>query len=585
METAPKIQQLFEPLPDIGLRPNSAATSSSSHSHSQAQSSSSAFSTRAPQPAAPSRPYLTPKEAVSKFKRVLTSYELEEVHTYPQIYFVGPSARKITPNEDKPNHGMDDEKGRYKCVKNDHVAYRFEILKGLGKGSFGDVVKTYDHKTKTHMALKIIRNERRFHKQAQSEVKILDLLRKQDKRNAHNVIHMNEYFLFRNHLCITFELLHVDLYSALKKDSFKGFTLRQVQRFGTKLLQCLRVLRRQKIIHCDLKPENILLQNRETDDIKVIDFGSSCLEHQKVHTYIQSRFYRAPEVILGASYSTAIDMWSFACILCELYTGHPVFPGRDEKEQLMYQMEVLGVPPSDFLRSQCKRTNVFFDSMHNPRFLTDRKGRRHLPSTRNLSRALGTDDELFLDFLKRCFVFDPSERMSPREASKHPWISGTSPVVLVKGLPASSSSASPHRDSRASTSSTFSSTPGASSSSSKLSSASSSASHQPQQQQQPTLMLGQSQPGHTTTITHGLAGMKLLPAVPATHLSKKHGQQAARLSLASLSSSESDMPSSKQQGSRSSGTKRRDSSSGARRLPLPPKVSVSKRKQSEDGGQ
>ena len=60
---------------------------------------------------------------------------------------------------------------------------------------------------------------------------------------------------------------------------------------------------------------------------QVIDFGSSCFEGEQVYSYIQSRFYRSPEVMLGLAYGTAIDMWSLACILAELYTGYPLFPG------------------------------------------------------------------------------------------------------------------------------------------------------------------------------------------------------------------------------------------------------------------
>lgn len=77
---------------------------------------------------------------------------------------------------------------------------------------------------------------------------------------------------------------------------------------------------------------------------QVIDFGSSCFDDERVYSYIQSRFYRSPEVILGLPYSMAIDMWSFACILVELYTGYPLFPGENEQEQLLCIMEVRCVP-------------------------------------------------------------------------------------------------------------------------------------------------------------------------------------------------------------------------------------------------
>lgn len=88
----------------------------------------------------------------------------------------------------------------------------------------------------------------------------------------------------------------------------------------------MKIIQHQ-IAHCDLKPENILLKKIGKSGIKLIDFGTSCFLHQKYFTYIQSRFYRAPEIVLGIPYNEAIDMWSFGCIMAELYTGTPLFPG------------------------------------------------------------------------------------------------------------------------------------------------------------------------------------------------------------------------------------------------------------------
>lgn len=86
------------------------------------------------------------------------------------------------------------------------------------------------------------------------------------------------------------------------------------------------------IIHCDLKPENILLTEPGTGgsvgQLKLIDFGSACFEGRTAYSYIQSRFYRSPEVLLGLSYSAAIDMWSFGCVAAELFLGLPLFPGE-----------------------------------------------------------------------------------------------------------------------------------------------------------------------------------------------------------------------------------------------------------------
>lgn len=105
-----------------------------------------------------------------------------------------------------------------------------------------------------------------------------------------------------------------------------------IRRFAIQILQALKYQKDNFVVHCDLKPENILLKQPNKSGIKIIDYGSSCFQNERIYTYIQSRFYRAPEIILGIPYSTAIDMWSFGCILAELYTGFPLFPGENEME-------------------------------------------------------------------------------------------------------------------------------------------------------------------------------------------------------------------------------------------------------------
>ena len=104
----------------------------------------------------------------------------------------------------------------------------------------------------------------------------------------------------------------------------------QIRAIAHQTTLALATLEKYGIIHCDLKPENILLKSPDKSGIKVIDFGSSCFQDERIYTYIQSRFYRAPEIILGIPYTPAIDMWSFGCILVELFTGYPIFPGENE---------------------------------------------------------------------------------------------------------------------------------------------------------------------------------------------------------------------------------------------------------------
>lgn len=115
----------------------------------------------------------------------------------------------------------------------------------------------------------MVRNEKRFHRQAQEEIRILEHLRKQDRNGTMNVVHMLENFTFRNHICMTFELLSMNLYELIKRNKFQGFSLPLVRKFAHSILQCLEALSRHRIIHCDLKPENILLKQQGRSGIKV----------------------------------------------------------------------------------------------------------------------------------------------------------------------------------------------------------------------------------------------------------------------------------------------------------------------------
>ena len=382
---------------------------------------------------------ISAETAMKQFMHKLSSFEHHEIFNYPSIFFTGPNAKKrqgVVGGAN--NNGYDDDQGSYIHVPHDHISYRYEVLKVIGKGSFGQVVKAYDHKSHQHVALKMVRNEKRFHRQAQEEIRILEHLKKQDKDNIMNIVHMLEHFTFRSHICITFELLSMNLYELIKKNKFQGFSLQLVRKFAHSILQCLDALYKNRIIHCDLKPENILLKQQGRSGIKVIDFGSSCYEHQRIYTYIQSRFYRAPEVILGAKYGMPIDMWSLGCILAELLTGYPLFPGEDEGDQLACIIELQGLPPNK-LTENSKRTRNFISSKGYPRYCTvttgsdgcvqmtggrSRRGKfRGPPGSKEWIAALkGCDDTLFLDFMKRCLEWDPSTRITPGQALRHGWL-------------------------------------------------------------------------------------------------------------------------------------------------------------------
>nr|XP_023018192.1 dual specificity tyrosine-phosphorylation-regulated kinase 4-like [Leptinotarsa decemlineata] len=346
---------------------------------------------------------MTPSEALRIYGNRLSDYEKTEIEKYSKIWYLGLTACKIHGEQGTTqNGGYDDDSGSYNKVLHDHICYRYEILEVIGKGSFGQVIRALDHMTNKHVAIKIIRNKKRFHHQALVEVRILDHLRKRDTERTHNVIHMLEYFYFRNHLCISFELLSLNLYELIKKNNYQGFSLALIRRFAMSLLNCLSLLHEENIIHCDLKPVSSVFC--------IIVIHYSALIDWK-------RCFCSP-----FADQRSLNLCTFAgCILAELHTGYPLFPGENEVEQLACLMEVMG-PPPDELISVATRRRLFFDSRGNPRCVTNSKGRKRKPGSKNLAMVLRCNDPMFIDFISKCLDWNSKKRMTPDEAQRHPWI-------------------------------------------------------------------------------------------------------------------------------------------------------------------
>jgi dual specificity tyrosine-phosphorylation-regulated kinase 2/3/4 len=375
---------------------------------------------------------MPPGRALKHFmEKDLTDFEQSEILDYKIIYFIGKTDKKIEGTKQKsPNCGYDDTRGDYKVVINDHVLYRYETISVLGQGSFGKVYKAFDHKEQKFIALKIIRNKKKFEFQANVEVKVLVDVKKHDTRDKSNIIKLIHHFKFRNHIWLTFDLYSINLYELIKSNDHKGFPLDIVRRMAIQILQGLRFMKKRSIWHWDLKPENILLKKTNKTGIKIIDLGSSCFETEQVYTYIQSRFYRAPEIMLGIPYTTAIDMWSFAWICVELYTGFPLFPGESEEEQFSLIMEYKGIPPINMLQNSTRK-EIFFDDELRPHKVKDSLGDEIEINSKALSELLymgvSNDDKdavtPFIKFIDSCLHWDHELRLNPNEALHHEWIS------------------------------------------------------------------------------------------------------------------------------------------------------------------
>lgn len=263
---------------------------------------------------------------------------------------------------------------------------KYKVVDILGKGSFGIVVKAENLSMSNNMdasedefvAIKIIRKGASFLQQGKREFEILNYVEQKQKahgsRDLNLFVNAREIFFHDGHLCIVFELLSDSLYELIKfscqvKSDRPGLSLRMVRKMAHQLLCGLVALRNLKIIHCDIKPENVALIHPNKPRLKILDFGSCCFESDACENqfpYIQSRYYRAPEVLLGAGYDCSIDMWSLGCLLTELYIGKPLFTGKDSVDQLYKVIEVIGPPPERLKKKSVHYSKYFTKETNQP---------------------------------------------------------------------------------------------------------------------------------------------------------------------------------------------------------------------------
>ncbi|XP_066575291.1 dual specificity tyrosine-phosphorylation-regulated kinase 1B isoform X2 [Amia ocellicauda] len=378
------------------------------------------------------------------------------------------------------NDGYDDDNYDYIVKNGEKWLDRYEIDSLIGKGSFGQVVKAYDHHEQEWVAIKIIKNKKAFLNQAQIELRLLELMNKHDTEMKYYIVHLKRHFMFRSHLCLVFELLSYNLYDLLRNTNFRGVSLNLTRKFAQQLCTALLFLATPElsIIHCDLKPENILLCNPKRSAIKIVDFGSSCQLGQRIYQYIQSRFYRSPEVLLGMPYDLAIDMWSLGCILVEMHTGEPLFSGSNEVDQMNKIVEVLGVPPNHML-DQAPKARKYFDKLSDGLWAVkktkDIKKEYKPPATRRLHEILGVEtggpggrrageqghapcDYLkFKDLILRMLDYDPKSRITPFYALQHNFFKKTTDEGTNTSSSTSTSPAMDHSHSTSTTSSVSSS--------------------------------------------------------------------------------------------------------------------------------
>merc|ERR1712151_442252 len=233
------------------------------------------------------------------------------------------------------------------------VAARYQILEYLGSAAFSRAVQCLDLESNKNVCLKIIKNDKDFLDQSLDEIKLLKFINVNCDPDEQHVLRLYDYFYFKEHLVIVTELLRDNLYEFSKFNRECGdepyFTLGKLQKISKQVLTALDYVHSLRLIHCDLKPENILIRSYIRCEVKVIDFGSSCFVDDHLSSYVQSRSYRAPEVMLGLPYNQKIDLWSLGCIIAELWTGYVLFQNDSIQSLLARIIGIIGPFPAHMM--------------------------------------------------------------------------------------------------------------------------------------------------------------------------------------------------------------------------------------------
>ena len=289
---------------------------------------------------------------------------------------------------------------------------KYTALSILGKGTFGVVYRAKEEKSDDFIAIKRVFQDKKYKNRE------LDILK---ELNHPNIISLKHFFYTKvengqNGPEIYLNCVMDYFPQTLARILSTNFQSRkQLEPFIAKLyayqmLSSLKYLHSKNIAHRDIKPQNILV-NPKNNKIKLCDFGSAkkIEQGQKSIAYICSRFYRAPELIFGATdYTCQIDVWSMGCVITELVLGRPLFPGATTSDQLVEIIRILGTPTKDDICSM----NPHFKDHKFPEI-------KPVPFEKILKNRI--IPEYFLDLISKLLVYNPTKRLTAEKALEHPY--------------------------------------------------------------------------------------------------------------------------------------------------------------------
>nr|CAD7595541.1 unnamed protein product [Timema genevievae] len=230
----------------------------------------------------------------------------------------------------------------------------YKILATLGEGTFGKVVKVKDMDMDRVMALKIIKNVEKYREAAKLEINALEKIAEKDPEGRNLCVKMLDWFDYRGHMCLAFEMLGLSVFDFLKDNNYQPYPLEAVRHIAYQMCYSVKFLHDNKLTHTDLKPENILFVD---SDFEIMYSSKKTAEDEKIG--VRSRSGALRVVFLNElGWAQPCDVWSIGCIVFELYLGITLFQTHDNREHLAMMERILG--PIPYRMARKTKTKYFY---------------------------------------------------------------------------------------------------------------------------------------------------------------------------------------------------------------------------------
>uniref|UniRef100_A0A3P9M6L0 Protein kinase domain-containing protein n=1 Tax=Oryzias latipes TaxID=8090 RepID=A0A3P9M6L0_ORYLA len=300
----------------------------------------------------------------------------------------------------------------------------YKVQEFLGQGSFGKVAKCAKLGSPECYAIKIMKSSWA----GEREFKMMKLIKDLDPDENH-LIKMYEWFPFQNMTCIVYELLDVNLHDSLMNE-MQMVHLCWIRVIAQHLLKALKALKSIGVAHCDIKLDNIMFAELDSVNVKLIDFGLA-VETKKLstETEIQVTPFRAPEVILGLPLDESVDMWALGMVLASVYFGNYPFPSEIEYETIRAMVQIFGLPEAEVLHKAKNKAAFFTRDNSDWRLCTPEEYTETTGEQVETDHLINLDamihehrDIAFIDLLKNMLEVNPKNRITPRQALEHDFI-------------------------------------------------------------------------------------------------------------------------------------------------------------------